>query len=383
MNAVLKFSTELADEPNGDGKDLLSTTVDKLGEKTALTFAAALTSLSQTFNYVCDDWGKLSAVADGLLHHEPEWDVSAADAGQYVTVATNSIRLSYYRALVPLVYDHHLEAQGARTGDLQKWCVDSMVTFGKRVCQVFASGKYYKFAYPSSAYGFKVAAPALNFKPAHDIVLVSSQGDDFPALPTELMKQMIESGLYAPYLFLRWRLEHNITCQVGIQINRATKCVDDDGPIFGARPPAITTSQLPAATVGRPYRAVLTATGGGAPDWSLAPGGQLPAGLALSRGGMLSGTPTRAGQYRFTVTVGGGVKATLVLTVCAAGLGPANTTAAVSSQSPAPVRTTAAASPQSQSPTNKAAAPSQGRALANSTHAASSQSRGRRTSCRC
>jgi hypothetical protein len=66
-------------------------------------------------------------------------------------------------------------------------------------------------------------------------------------------------------------------------------------------PIAITTSTLPGATANSAYKATLAATGGTAPyTWSLV-SGQLPAGLALSSSGVISGTPTTAGTTFFSV----------------------------------------------------------------------------------
>ena len=57
--------------------------------------------------------------------------------------------------------------------------------------------------------------------------------------------------------------------------------------------PAITTERLPEAIIGQPYRASLAAVGLDAPvRWQAAP---LPAGLAISADGTISGTPTAAG----------------------------------------------------------------------------------------
>ena len=59
----------------------------------------------------------------------------------------------------------------------------------------------------------------------------------------------------------------------------------------------------PAGVVGAAYTDTLTATGGTTPyTWSLN-AGTLPAGLSLSSAGVLSGTPTTAGSYPFTVNV--------------------------------------------------------------------------------
>ena len=68
-------------------------------------------------------------------------------------------------------------------------------------------------------------------------------------------------------------------------------------------PPAITTTTLSGGTVGQPYNQTLQATGGtGALTWSLA-SGSLPAMLSLSLAGVISGTPTNAGNSNFTVRV--------------------------------------------------------------------------------
>ena len=73
-----------------------------------------------------------------------------------------------------------------------------------------------------------------------------------------------------------------------------------------APPPlSITTTTLPAATIGTPYTAALNATGGiPAYTWSVT-AGSLPAGLTLSSAGSISGTPTgtSTGTANFTVTV--------------------------------------------------------------------------------
>jgi large repetitive protein len=66
-------------------------------------------------------------------------------------------------------------------------------------------------------------------------------------------------------------------------------------------PPAlvITTRSIPAATAGQPYSAAFAATGGVPPyNWLIS--GNLPAGLRMSSGGVLSGTPAAGGSSAFT-----------------------------------------------------------------------------------
>ena len=67
--------------------------------------------------------------------------------------------------------------------------------------------------------------------------------------------------------------------------------------------PTISTTSLPGGTVGQPYSQSLTATGGTPGySWTL-DAGSLPAGLALSAGGAITGTPNTAGSATFTVRV--------------------------------------------------------------------------------
>jgi hypothetical protein len=70
-----------------------------------------------------------------------------------------------------------------------------------------------------------------------------------------------------------------------------------------AAPPTITTTSLPGGTVGQAYSQTLQATGGtGTLVWNVSVG-SLPANLALSQAGTISGTPTNAGTSNFTVRV--------------------------------------------------------------------------------
>ena len=81
-------------------------------------------------------------------------------------------------------------------------------------------------------------------------------------------------------------------------------------------PPPITVlpATLPEPMVGVAYAHTLTATGGGGPPYTFAvTAGALPPGLVLSPEGALSGTPTTAGPYAFTVTATDATGATGVL----------------------------------------------------------------------
>ena len=69
-------------------------------------------------------------------------------------------------------------------------------------------------------------------------------------------------------------------------------------------PPVIAIDQasLPSATVASAYSTSVTASGAIAPYSYAITAGALPAGLSLSSGGTLSGTPTAGGSFNFTIT---------------------------------------------------------------------------------
>jgi hypothetical protein len=64
----------------------------------------------------------------------------------------------------------------------------------------------------------------------------------------------------------------------------------------------LSPATLPGGTVGAVYNQTITASGGTAPYTFAVTSGTLPPGLTLSSTGLLSGTPTTAGSFNFTVT---------------------------------------------------------------------------------
>jgi hypothetical protein len=64
-----------------------------------------------------------------------------------------------------------------------------------------------------------------------------------------------------------------------------------------------TPATLPTGSVTTPYSVTMFSTGGtGAVTWTVASGSTLPGGLTLNAAGLLSGTPTTANTYHFSIT---------------------------------------------------------------------------------
>ncbi len=80
----------------------------------------------------------------------------------------------------------------------------------------------------------------------------------------------------------------------------------------GPGPLSVTTTSLANGTVGNSYSQTVLASGGTLPyTWSLVAGqGTLPPGLNLSTAGAITGTPSTAGTYNFTVKVTDAASAT-------------------------------------------------------------------------
>ena len=89
--------------------------------------------------------------------------------------------------------------------------------------------------------------------------------------------------------------------------------------IGGTAPPSITTTSLAGGTVGTAYSATLAAAGSPISwTWSAATGSNTPPGLTLNSDGTITGNPTAAGTYSFTVTaanIGGSDSEQLSITI--------------------------------------------------------------------
>ena len=97
---------------------------------------------------------------------------------------------------------------------------------------------------------------------------------------------------------------------------------------------SFTSNSISSGTVGQTYSTTISASGGSAPYTYTLFSGTLPAGLSLSSGGVISGTPTTTGNFTFTVraTDAGNftTQQALTLTIAAAQIAAAAHSATVS-----------------------------------------------------
>ncbi len=147
-----------------------------------------------------------------------------------------------------------------------------------------------------------------------------------PAVGSAYSQTLSASGGTAPYSFAisSGALPAGLTLSAGGTLSgtpiaggtfnftvSTTDSSSGSGPYTGARPysftvaaPTITLTPtvLPNLTVGSAYSQVVSASGGTAPYSYTVTAGALPSGLTLASNGTVSGTPTTAGPFNFTVT---------------------------------------------------------------------------------
>jgi hypothetical protein len=94
-----------------------------------------------------------------------------------------------------------------------------------------------------------------------------------------------------------------VTDQRGPGFARIANGAPDLGAFETQVPVTLGPDELVPGLVGTPYNRALTASGVAGPfTFAVPPGGVLPAGLALSSSGVLSGAPAEIGTFTFTVT---------------------------------------------------------------------------------
>ena len=123
----------------------------------------------------------------------------------------------------------------------------------------------------------------------------------------------LPASVAAQSVRFRYRLACDSSVSPGTGIWRidTIEIIDNSFACTSCNVAPVFTSSLPASpvTAGTPYTHTFTATGSPAPTFSVT-GGTLPPGLTLMTGGVLSGTPTSAGNGSFpnlTVTAANGV----------------------------------------------------------------------------
>ncbi|MTD16023.1 hypothetical protein GIS00_18975 [Nakamurella sp. YIM 132087] len=309
--SAARSGLDLVNDPGGRDRDL-GMRVDRIAADLPQQFSDAISAQARMFGLVYSDWGRLSTLATNLSKHQADWDPSAADPGKVLRVQQNAMQLSFYRVLVSITHTRW-EAKAVGTDELSAWCLRTVFDHGRSVCYEPANTHW---SYESSAYTYPVAAPGAAFRPAHDIMSI---GKPEAGISRALVDTMTQLGLYTPYLFLRWPLDEGLTCPQSFTSGSSGFACSDFKAfgVGGTEPLTITTDQLPEAGVGDPYSAqLMTGDGQGAShSWTVVAGSTLPPGLTLSGSGLLSGTPTTAGTYTFSVRVDDSVDKELTLLV--------------------------------------------------------------------
>lgn len=149
------------------------------------------------------------------------------------------------------------------------------------------------------AYNFKFVVPPGSGTPPIKCVVLSG------ALPTGLSMsdECVLSGTPSvPGAFSFWLEAQDSLCTSnpsGCLRSQTLFTINIKSRLF------VATSSLPDGAINQPYAGQqLTVSGGTATSWSVV-SGTLPPGITVSASGVVSGTPTQAGQFTFTVQANG------------------------------------------------------------------------------
>jgi hypothetical protein len=209
--AILGAANDINDNPGGAQLDQLQTTVGNLKQQTADNFTASLTMLDETFGEILSDWGRLSFVAHGLDKDQPDWGVGAKE-GQIVTAMDNAMKIGYYQALIPVVYEAK-EAKALPSSDPAKWCE----IIASNPCW---SNPFSKYVPGTAADAYPVNNTASNSSPAFDLTVVGQKPIVQPAafggesgntpFSAGLMTDLTDLGYYRGWFFQRFPLTRHV-----------------------------------------------------------------------------------------------------------------------------------------------------------------------------
>lgn len=88
-----------------------------------------------------------------------------------------------------------------------------------------------------------------------------------------------------------------------VRVTDGAASAEKDLTLFCTKTISVTTTTMPGGTTGQSYQGVIAAAGGTQPyAWSIV-SGSLPPGISLATNGVVSGTPTQAGNFQFTAQV--------------------------------------------------------------------------------
>ena len=137
-----------------------------------------------------------------------------------------------------------------------------------------------------------------------------------PGFALETGAAVLSNGTPGSSYFLAGSPLASGTFTFTLQLQDSASSVDERTFTLTVSPVSIfTSSPLSDGSVNAPYSAQLVAfDAAGAFAWSVASSSALPAGLTLSAGGLLSGTPTAAGNYSFNASIADSATGLIVTT---------------------------------------------------------------------
>ena len=199
MAAGMFDAAQAATDPNGSLDDALTTTVQNLEKQSIDTFVGSLEGITQEFDYIFSDWGRLQVVSDGMVRHNAEWDIK--DPAAMVKTLGTTVQLSYYRRLAPIGWETR-ETRGLFSGSARDWCTagDDSLDCPYRL---YPAESWYAYPIPNEANAQE--SPFYDLETIARIPFPKQGALDTPdPLPDSLLNAMTADGLYPGQMYQRW-----------------------------------------------------------------------------------------------------------------------------------------------------------------------------------
>ena len=103
-DVFFNFGTNLTTEPKGTPTINLTSTIGNLDKQAANQFIGQAYTTGTLFEFIYEDWGKMSALGNALASGDPPWFWSSIETSQMLQAMGPAIQQAAYRNIMPAAY---------------------------------------------------------------------------------------------------------------------------------------------------------------------------------------------------------------------------------------------------------------------------------------
>ncbi|MBV8437040.1 MAG: hypothetical protein JOY95_05955, partial [Silvibacterium sp.] len=103
-DTFFNFGTNLTTDPKGNQTINLTSTIGELDKQAANQYIAQAYTTGTLFEFIYQDWGKMSALGNALASGNPSWSWSSIETAQILQGMGPAIQQAAYRSIMPAAY---------------------------------------------------------------------------------------------------------------------------------------------------------------------------------------------------------------------------------------------------------------------------------------